>query len=219
LVSPGSAILVERFPGNSPKLTMYRWWENNVSKNFMPVAEAVLEMLDTLLLEDLTGFQRQLWKRRIEARVYYGLAVSLREIHDERYWEFAIESFLKWPFCGAIIPPYRYIVFAHMLCRARLYKVSSLLREKRIIGISRIRLNTRQMPSGKNAPSRNRSCREFTETELTSRVVEISASNLRLYLAFPPLLSSPPDAEGGERPQLPRLDCLTAHPDAICRLS
>jgi glycosyltransferase involved in cell wall biosynthesis len=96
-------------------LTMYRWWENNISKNFMPKTEGVLEMLDTLLLEDLTGFQRELWKRRIEARVYYGLALGLREIHDERYWEFAIESFLKWPFCGAIIPPYRYVVFAHML--------------------------------------------------------------------------------------------------------
>jgi glycosyltransferase involved in cell wall biosynthesis len=96
-------------------LTMYRWWENNASKKFMPMAEAVLEMMDTLLLEGLTGFQRSLWKRRIEARVYYGLAVSLREIHDERYWEFAIESFLKWPFWGAMIPAYRYVVFAHML--------------------------------------------------------------------------------------------------------
>jgi glycosyltransferase involved in cell wall biosynthesis len=30
-------------------LTMYRWWDNNESKNFMPMAAAVLAMSDTLL--------------------------------------------------------------------------------------------------------------------------------------------------------------------------
>jgi glycosyltransferase involved in cell wall biosynthesis len=96
-------------------LTMYRWWDNNASRNFMPIAEAVLDMLDTLLLQDLKGFKRAIWRRRIEARVYYSLSHGLREIHNERYWEFAIESFLKWPFCGKMIPPYRYVVFANML--------------------------------------------------------------------------------------------------------
>jgi glycosyltransferase involved in cell wall biosynthesis len=96
-------------------LTMYRWWDNNESKNFMPMAAAVLAMSDTLLLEDLSGLKRAIWKRRIEARIYYNLAVRLREIHNERYWEFAIESLLKWPFFATMITPHRYIVFANML--------------------------------------------------------------------------------------------------------
>ena len=96
-------------------LTMYRWWDNNLSKNFMPMAKAVLEMVDPTLLDGLTGVKRTLWKRKIEARIYYSLALSLREAHNERYWEFAIESLLKWPFFGTMITPYRYLVFAHML--------------------------------------------------------------------------------------------------------
>jgi glycosyltransferase involved in cell wall biosynthesis len=106
-------------------LTLYRWWENNESKNFMPMAEAVLGMLDTLLLEGLIGVRRKIWKRRIEARIYYGLALNLREIHNERYWEFAIESFLKWPLFGTMITPYRYVVFVHMLwTRMRAFRFS-----------------------------------------------------------------------------------------------
>jgi len=112
--------LIRRYSSNAFKehpegLTMYRWWDNNTSRNFMPMAEAVMVMLDTLLLQDLKGFRRAIWKRRIEARVYYSLAGGLRDIHNERYWEFAIESFLRWPFCGKMIPPYRYVVFANML--------------------------------------------------------------------------------------------------------
>jgi glycosyltransferase involved in cell wall biosynthesis len=106
-------------------LTMYRWWESNTSKNFMPMAEAVLGMTDALLLDDLIGFRRDIWKRRIEARIYYGLALNLRETHNERYWEYIIESFLKWPFCGTMITPYRYLVFAHMFwTRMRAFRFS-----------------------------------------------------------------------------------------------
>jgi glycosyltransferase involved in cell wall biosynthesis len=112
--------LIRRYSASAFKehpegLTMYRWWENNTSKNFMPMAEAVMAMLDTVLLQDLKGFKRFIWKRRIEARIYYNLSLNLREVHNERYWEFAIESFLKWPFCGTMITPYRYVVFSHML--------------------------------------------------------------------------------------------------------
>jgi glycosyltransferase involved in cell wall biosynthesis len=96
-------------------LTLYRWWDNNESKNFMPLTVAVLGMLDSLLLADLTGARKRLWKRKIEARIYYGLSLKLREIHNDRYWEYAIESLLKWPFAGIMITPYRYVVFAHML--------------------------------------------------------------------------------------------------------
>lgn len=103
------------FQEHPESLTLYRWWEGNLSKNFMPMAEAVLGMSDTLLLDGLTGLNRAIWKRRMEARIYYGLAVKLREIHDERYWEFAIESLLRWPFFGTMISPHRYVVFANMV--------------------------------------------------------------------------------------------------------
>ena len=106
-------------------LTMYRWWENNTSKNFMAVAEAVLGMTETLLLADLTGIQRRLWERRVKAKIFYNLALGLREIQNDRYWEFAIESFLKWPFFGLIVTPRRYLVLIHMfLTRVRNYSSS-----------------------------------------------------------------------------------------------
>jgi glycosyltransferase involved in cell wall biosynthesis len=106
---------VSAFQEVPESLTTYRWWENNESKNFMPLAKAVIELTDNLLLEDLTGFKKWIWKRKIEARIYYSLAVSLREIQNDRAWEFAIESFLKWPFCGTVITCSRYRVLAHML--------------------------------------------------------------------------------------------------------
>lgn len=96
-------------------LTLYRWWENNESKNFMPMAGQVFAMLDTFLLDGLTGFGRAIWKRRIEAKILYNLSVSLREAKNDRYWEYAIESLLQWPFWGDIVPTNRYRVLAHML--------------------------------------------------------------------------------------------------------
>lgn len=112
--------LIRRYPatafqGIPESLTLYRQWEYNLTKKFMRMAASVLHMLDTLLLEDLTGFTKLIWKRRIEARVYYRLALSFRECGDERYWEFAIGSLLKWPFFGKIVPWDRYKVLAHML--------------------------------------------------------------------------------------------------------
>ncbi len=103
------------FQEHPESLTLYRWWDNNESKNFMPVAGAVLEMMDSLLLEDLHGFKRSIWKRRMEAKIYYHLSLGLRDRDNERYWEFAIESFLRWPFCGKIVPAHRYVVLAHMV--------------------------------------------------------------------------------------------------------
>jgi glycosyltransferase involved in cell wall biosynthesis len=103
------------FQGVPESLTLYRCWDNNASRNFKPMAEATLGMLDTILLKDLTGLRRIIWKRRIEARFYYGIALSLRSIQDDHYWEFVIESFLQWPFCGSMIPAHRYLVFLHML--------------------------------------------------------------------------------------------------------
>ncbi len=95
-------------------LTLYRRWEGNESRNFMPIASAVLGMMDSVLLDGLSGFWREVWRRRIEAKIFYELSLGLREQKNERYWEYAIESCLRWPFCGRIVPPHRYVVFAHM---------------------------------------------------------------------------------------------------------
>ena len=112
--------LVRRFSPHAFKevprsLTLYRWWQNNESRNFMPVQQAVLDMLDTLLLDGLTGVQRWHWRRRIQARIYYGLSLNLRASGSQRYWEYAIESMILWPFPGTIISNHRYVVFIHML--------------------------------------------------------------------------------------------------------
>lgn len=95
-------------------LTLYRWWENNASKNFMPMSDAKLELLDNFLLEDMSGLRKILWKRRIEARFYFDLARGFREVNNERYWEYAIESLVQWPFWGTIVPWGRYRVVLHM---------------------------------------------------------------------------------------------------------
>ncbi|SFS16770.1 Glycosyltransferase involved in cell wall bisynthesis [Granulicella pectinivorans] len=105
----------DAFQEVAESLTLYRWWENNESKNVLPMTGAALSLLDTLLLSDLKGIPRAMWKRRVEARLFYRLAVDLREANHERYWEFAIESFLRWPLFGKIVPAYRYKVLAHML--------------------------------------------------------------------------------------------------------
>ena len=104
-------------------LTVYRWWENNTSKEFMGLTRSVLELSDALLLDDLVGVRRAIWKRRIEARMFYKMAINLREAKSDRYWEYAIESFLKWPLFGKMLEPYRYVVFAHMFwTRARHFR-------------------------------------------------------------------------------------------------
>jgi glycosyltransferase involved in cell wall biosynthesis len=96
-------------------LTFYRSWENSASKNFKRFARGTLDLVDNLLVEDLTGWRKSLWKHRIEARIYFHTSLGFREIKDERYWEYALESFFKWPFWGPTMPPQRYRVFAHML--------------------------------------------------------------------------------------------------------
>jgi glycosyltransferase involved in cell wall biosynthesis len=95
-------------------LTLYRCWESSATTNFLRTAEGTLELMDEVLLDDLSGMEKQLWRRRIESRIYYHLSLGLRDTKNERYWEYAIESFLKWPFGGAVSPPGRHRVFAHM---------------------------------------------------------------------------------------------------------
>lgn len=113
------------FQETSESLTLYRWWEGNESRNFMPMAGQVLEMVDLFLLEDLSGIQRAIWKRQIEAKIFFSLALSLRDVNNNRYWEYMLESLFRWPFSGKIVAFNRYRVFAHMLyTRLRSFKFS-----------------------------------------------------------------------------------------------
>lgn len=99
----------------SENLTMYRWWQNNESRNFMPMMDAVLKQTDELFLSDLSGIRRFLWKRQIEAKQYYNASLGLRQIKDRRYLGYAIRSFFRWPFYGQVVTRDRYAVLAHML--------------------------------------------------------------------------------------------------------
>jgi glycosyltransferase involved in cell wall biosynthesis len=98
-------------------LLLYRQWENNLSKRHIPMARGAMEMLDTLLLDGLSGLRRILWRRRIEAKIYYNVAIGMREQGDEQYWAFAVQSLLSWPLWGKIVPLHRYTVILNMLYR------------------------------------------------------------------------------------------------------
>lgn len=102
------------FYGVPASLTLYRQSAAQISTHFLQVNGAALGMLDDLLLSGLGGLSKSLWRRRIEARLFYRTALSLREQGDPRYWSFAVASFLLWPFSGAIVPRDRYKVLAHM---------------------------------------------------------------------------------------------------------
>ena len=117
---------VKAFQDIPESLTIYRSWENNVTKDFMRVTDASLRLLDTTLLADLSGIKKKIWKRKIESRIFYHVSIACRDAKSERYWEFAIESFLTWPFYGTILPAYRYRVLAHMLyTRLRNFRMSA----------------------------------------------------------------------------------------------
>lgn len=98
-------------------LLLYRITQGSLSKKHMNMASGNLWMLQNVTLSGLSGFRRELWKRRIEAKIFFNLSVALRERGDERYWAYAIDSMLRWPFFGRIVTPFRYIVLASMLKR------------------------------------------------------------------------------------------------------
>lgn len=114
--------LIQRYSANAfqdipESLLLYRQWENSLSKRHINMARGCMQMLDTLLLEDLSGFSKIMWRRRIEAKIYYNLALAMREQQDERYWSFAVASLLSWPFWGRVVSSHRYMVIASMLSR------------------------------------------------------------------------------------------------------
>jgi glycosyltransferase involved in cell wall biosynthesis len=96
-------------------LILYRQVDNSLSKKVMNMAIGNMHMLDNVTLEDLSGLTKNMWRRKIEAKIYYNLSIALRDKLDERYWAFAIESMLRWPFFGKVVSLYRYVVIANML--------------------------------------------------------------------------------------------------------
>lgn len=103
--------------GIPESLLLYRQWEDSLSKRHLHMARGSMQMLDTLLLDGLEGPLKIAWKRRIEAKIYYKVALAMRGAGDERYWAYAIESLIAWPLWGAIVPFHRYAVIGSMLYR------------------------------------------------------------------------------------------------------
>jgi glycosyltransferase involved in cell wall biosynthesis len=98
-------------------LILYRQVDNSLSKKFMNMTRGNMDMLNNVTLEDLSGISKIIWRRKIEAKIYYSHSIALRDNFDERYWAFAIESILMWPFFGKVVPLHRYLVMANMLYR------------------------------------------------------------------------------------------------------
>jgi glycosyltransferase involved in cell wall biosynthesis len=112
LIRRYSAKAFQEVPKN---LLLYRHLETGLSKKYMKMATGNMSMLNNVTLEDLSGLSKSIWRRKIEAKIYFNLSVAMRENLDERYWAFAIESMLRWPFWGKVVTPHRYLVFANML--------------------------------------------------------------------------------------------------------
>jgi glycosyltransferase involved in cell wall biosynthesis len=112
LIRRYSAKAFQEVPKN---LLLYRHLETGLSKKYMKMATGNMSMLNNMTLEDLSGFSKSIWRRKIEAKIYFNLSVAMRENMDERYWAFAIESMLRWPFWGKVVTPHRYLIFANML--------------------------------------------------------------------------------------------------------
>jgi hypothetical protein len=74
-----------------------------------------MEMLDQTLVRDLSGIRKLVWKRRIEAKILFNVSVAMRENQNERYWAYAIESLVQWPFFGVVVPFDRYVIIANMV--------------------------------------------------------------------------------------------------------
>ena len=112
--------LIRRYPVTAfqevpESLLLYRQREDSLSKKFIAMSTAKFLLLDTQLLDGLDGLSKVIWKRKIEARFLHDMTLSFRAVGDQRYWEFAIESLVKWPLWGTIVPWARYRVVAHML--------------------------------------------------------------------------------------------------------
>lgn len=78
--------------------TVYRESLGGLSSNPEHMYQDFLRMLDRLLLDDLSGYQRQLWRRRILSYQQYKAAMTARhagKLHLER--RFLRQSLVTWP--------------------------------------------------------------------------------------------------------------------------
>ena len=114
LIRTYSAAAFQEIPES---LLLYRRWDSNATNNHIKYANGMLDLIDLTLLNGLSGLERLLWKRRIEARIHHELSIELRHSDDPRYLRHAVTSLLKWPLWGRIVPARRYKVFANMLYR------------------------------------------------------------------------------------------------------
>jgi glycosyltransferase involved in cell wall biosynthesis len=114
LVRRHSAAVFQELPES---LLLYRRWEGNATNNHIRYANGMLDLVRETLLEDLSGLERVIWRRKIEARIHHELAVELRKSDDPRHFTHAVHSLRRWPLWGKVVPARRYKVFAHMLYR------------------------------------------------------------------------------------------------------
>ena len=112
LIRRHSAAVFHEIPES---LLLYRRWDGNATNNHVRYANGMLELMDHTLLSDLSGLERQLWKRRIEARIHHELSMELRNCGDSRHMRHAVTSLRRWPLWGKVVPANRYKVFASMM--------------------------------------------------------------------------------------------------------
>ncbi|MBV8205167.1 MAG: glycosyltransferase family 2 protein [Acidobacteria bacterium] len=75
------------------------WYEveGGLSRQYEKVLSVTLSMMETTLLEGLSGLKRDMWRRRIKSLAYYRAAISAREL-GKPYIDFLKESLREWPF-------------------------------------------------------------------------------------------------------------------------
>jgi len=96
-------------------LLLYRRWEGSYSTQHLKISRGMLELMDDILLKDLSPLSKYLWRRRIEARIHHELSVELRNHQDPIHINHALLSLKKWPLFGDIVPARRYKIVANML--------------------------------------------------------------------------------------------------------
>lgn len=107
-------------------LLLYRQREGSFTRKHVEVTHGMLNLVDSLLLADLSNPARFLWRRRIQARMHHELSIELRKCDDPRHLHHALISLRKWPLWGTIVPAKRYKVFAHMLYKRARRKADSI---------------------------------------------------------------------------------------------
>ncbi|WP_035349380.1 hypothetical protein [Edaphobacter aggregans] len=116
LVRKHSAAAFHELPES---LLLYRQWDGNATNNHIRYAKGMLDLMDHTLLEDRSGLERAIWRRRIEARIHHELSIELRNSNDPRYMKHALTSLGRWPLWDEVVPPRRYKIFAKHAVQTR----------------------------------------------------------------------------------------------------